>query len=158
MRWKALVKDWSPLVMAQLPSELGQLEWRQPWNWIAQIYADDPKIHFELGYFHRMGAVELGLHFESKDKALNQHLLRGFQRHLVEMKAELGEGFEAEPWDKGWAKVYELVWVDGSGKFSAETQQSLADRMAVNICFLQPLLVDLTKSYRKEERLARRRR
>jgi hypothetical protein len=36
-------------------------------------------------------------------------LLNGFMQHLFEIKAELGDSFEAEMWDKGWTKVYETI-------------------------------------------------
>ena len=67
------------------------------------------------------GKLELGLHFESRDHAVNAALLDGFARCMVEVKATLGPQWEAEQWDRGWAKVYETLPYE---PFSDETLQA----------------------------------
>ena len=36
-------------------------------------------------------------------------MLKGFRRHLFEIKTELRENIEAETWDRGWTKIYEVM-------------------------------------------------
>jgi hypothetical protein len=106
-------------------------------SWLVQLYYAHPLLHYEawnLG--ERRGVLEIGLHFESRDRALNERLLLGFQSHLFEIKSELGESIEAEQWDKGWAKVYEVIPREN---FSQEYADRVAARMAQLIVILQPI-------------------
>jgi hypothetical protein len=50
--------------------------------------------------------AELGLHFETRDPRRNQRLLEYVADELPFLKEVLGTGLEAEPWDKGWTRVY----------------------------------------------------
>lgn len=134
------------VVMPHLPVAW-QMQSRQPFRWIVQFYGDDPKLHFEVGRV-RNRALEVGLHLESKDKALNQYVINGFLRHLFELKAELGAEIEAEPWDRGWAKVYEL-WPDQP--LTPDFQRALGERLAFMIAHMQPLLTELQRSYRTNQ-------
>ena len=81
------------------------------WSYGAQLYEDNPRFHYEVARVpKRLGdRLELGLHFESRNPSQNRRLLAGFADRLLEIKGELGEGMEAEPWDKGWTKVYETI-------------------------------------------------
>jgi hypothetical protein len=90
----------------------------------------------------RRGLIEIGLHFESTDRARNLALLAGFSRRMVEVKASLGLQWEAEPWDKGWTKVYETVPYE---PFSGEVLESVAARLARAIVVLQPIWDDLIR-------------
>jgi hypothetical protein len=78
----------------------------------------------------------VGLHFESRDRAVNARLLAGFSRHMAEVKATLGPQWEAEPWDKGWSKVYDAVPLEG---FSDELLEATAARLARAMTVLQPI-------------------
>jgi hypothetical protein len=105
--------------------------------WLVQLYYDSSYIHYEawnLG--ERRGRLEIGLHFESREANLNARFLDGMLAHLIEIKAELGPSFEAEPWDKGWAKVYETIPLD---RFSPEYLEQVATRMAQVIAVLEPI-------------------
>lgn len=73
------------------------------------VHFGETRLHYELSRVARREAWEIGFHFESSDKQLNRFLLQGFRRHLFEIKDVLGESFEAEMWDKGWSKIYEVV-------------------------------------------------
>ena len=88
----------------------------------------------------RRDAWEIGFHFESGDTQLNRFLLMGFRRHLFEIKDTLGESFEAEMWDKGWTKVYEVVPVE---PYTTAHQAQIGQRMAQVITCLHPIFVDL---------------
>ena len=85
--------------------------------------------------------MEIGLHFESRNAAANEQLLEGFMRHLFEIKAELGDGIEAEMWDRGWTKVYETIPME---TFDAAYVDRVAARLAQLIMAMQPILAELT--------------
>lgn len=112
--------------------------------WLVQLSYADPLLHYEVVTLgERRGILEIGLHFESRDPAVNARLLAGFMRHLFEIKAELGDGFEAEMWDKGWTKVYETIPLES---FDEAYVDRVAARLAQVIVVLQPILEHLTAS------------
>ncbi len=77
--------------------------------WLSQVYYDEKLLHYEVVKLpprYGENRLEIGLHFESKDKTLNDLLLAGFDRHLFEIRAALGDDWWAEPWDRNWTKVY----------------------------------------------------
>ena len=107
-----------------------------------QLAYGDSLLHYEVVTLgERRGVLEIGLHFESRNPAVNARLLDGFLRHLFEIKAELGDGFEAEMWDKGWTKVYETIPLE---TFSEAYLDRVAGRLAQVIVVLQPILEHLT--------------
>jgi len=90
---------------ARLPTELQALHVRQEGS-LVKLFADDPQIHFELWLHRGRERAELGLHFETRDPQRNQRLLEYIAADLPFLKTVLGNGLEAEPWDKGWTRVY----------------------------------------------------
>ena len=133
-------------IRLHVPAEFRGFQW-QARNWLVQLYYGDPRLHFEVWWLpeQRGRRLELGLHFESRDAALNQRLLERFLAHLFEIKAELGPEMEAEMWDKGWTKVYEVRRLEG---FDRETLEAVAARMAQIITVLQPILEDALRVIR----------
>jgi len=114
--------------------------------WLVQFYYDDPRIHYEVWNLgERRGRLEIGLHFEAREADVNARLLDGMLAHLFEIKAELGPSFEAEPWDKGWTKVYETIPLD---KFSPEYLERVAARVAQVIGVLEPIRRDVQRRRR----------
>jgi hypothetical protein len=110
-------------------------------SWLAQFYYDDPRLHYEVWNLgERRKRLEIGLHFESRERELNARLLEEMLAHLFEIKAELGSSFEAEPWDKGWTKVYETIPLES---FNAEYLERVAARMAQVIRVLESIRRDL---------------
>jgi hypothetical protein len=95
-----------------------------------------PAIHFELWLHHNRARVELGLHFETRDADRNQRLLDFVAEDLMFLKAALGQGLEAEPWDKGWTRLYLTRPINHLGP--AE-QSHLATAFAEFIKTLDPL-------------------
>jgi hypothetical protein len=67
-------------------------------------------------------------------------LLLGLRRNLFEIKVELGESVEAEMWDRGWTKIYEVV---PEAKLTPEYQAQVAARLAEFIVCLHPIYVQL---------------
>jgi hypothetical protein len=112
--------------------------------WLSQLYYQDKLIHYELVKLpSRYGdtRLELGLHFESRDHALNSHYLHGFEHYLFEVRDELGENWHAEQWDRGWTKIYttfDFMTMD------EDLVQEVAGLMARTIIKLQPIYEMLT--------------
>jgi hypothetical protein len=110
-------------------------------SWLVQLYYAEPLVHYEvvtLGIKRR--ELEIGLHFESRNSATNEQLLASFARHLFEIKAELGDSFEAEMWDKGWTKVYETIPME---TFDEAYVDRVAARLAQVIVVMQPILEEI---------------
>ena len=74
---------------------------------------------------------------------LNARLLDGMARYLIEIKAELGDGFEAEMWDRGWTKVYETIPME---TFDEAYVDRVAARLAQVITVMQPILDEITSN------------
>ena len=128
------------VMIPQLPAHLQTIQVRQPWRWLVQFHFGETRLHYELSRVARRDAWEIGFHFESGDKQLNRFLLQGFRRHLFEIKDVLGESFEAEMWDKGWSKVYEVVPAE---PLTGDYQAKIGHRLAEVITCLHPIFVDL---------------
>src|SRR5690242_2339263 len=86
-------------------------QWVQRWSLLKLWYGDNPKIHFEVWFHRRIGRIEIGLHFEA-DPETNERLRAYFDDNLFVAKAEFSERVEAEHWDKGWARVYEMLPIE----------------------------------------------
>lgn len=110
-------------------------------SWLVQLHYGTPLLHYEVWDLgDRRRRLEIGLHFESRDRDENERLLRGFQSSLFEIKAELGESVEAEAWDKGWSKVYELIPRES---FTSAYVDRVAARLAQFITVMQPIFEDV---------------
>lgn len=92
-------------VQTRLPPELQTLH-VENLGWQMKLWADEPLIHFELWPHRSRDRVELGLHFETRNAARNACLLDYVEGELLFLKEALGQGLEAEPWDKGWTRLY----------------------------------------------------
>ena len=127
-----------------LPPALQGFQVRRPWS-LLQLHYGEPNLHYEVsraapGPLRLVTGWELGFHCETRDHHLNRLLLDGFRRHLFEIKSEVGETMEAEMWDRGWAKIYE-VYPDAP--LTVDYQIALATRLAMIITCLQPIFADL---------------
>ena len=133
-------------VLPLLPPALQTIQVRQPFRWLIQFHYGEPRLHYEVSRVRRKDSWEMGFHCESQDKRLNRFLLDGFRRHLFEIKDTLGEGIEAEMWDRGWTKIYEVL---PSEPLTKEFQLHVGQRLAEIILCLHPLYVDLRSSVAK---------
>lgn len=128
------------VLLPQLPQNLQGLKVRQPWRWLVQFHYGEPALHYEVSAaLHRPG-WEIGFHCEARDHHLNRYLLYGFRRHLFEIKDTLGPTIEAEMWDKGWTKIYEVY---PAGELTEDYQLALSGRVAAIISCLHPIYVYL---------------
>lgn len=106
-------------------------------SWLCQLYYGDPRLHYEVWNLgERRGRLEIGLHFESREPQENAALLRAFSARLAAVKSALGPQWEAEKWDRGWAKVYETVPYEA---FTEDYLERIAGRLAGAVAVLQPL-------------------
>lgn len=124
---------------ARLPRSLhGFKTFTRPW--LAQFsYDGDARIHYEVWNLgKKRGQIEIGLHFETRDRAYNQRLLRHFDRHMIEVKAELGNRWEAEQWDRGWTKVGAVI--ERGDTLDQASLDEAAEQLANAIQVLQPIL------------------
>lgn len=128
------------VVMPNLPPRLGGIQVRQPYRWLVQFHYGEPRLHYEIARAQRRDGWELGFHCEAGDKRLNRYMLLGFRRHLFEIKDALGESIEAEMWDRGWTKIYE---VRPSAPLTSEYQLQIGRRLAEIITTLHPIVVQL---------------
>jgi hypothetical protein len=141
----AFLKGLPDALRPQLPAHLQAFQVRQPWGGLVQFHYGEASLHYEVSSVaNRPGQPvhgwELGFHWEARDPRLNRFLLYGFRRHLFEIKTELGESMEAEMWDRGWAKIYE-VYPDGP--LTEAYRLALTGRLAAIIICLQPIFSDL---------------
>ncbi len=127
-------------VLPGLPEELRGIQVRQPFRWLIQFHYGEPRLHYEIARAQRRDGWELGFHCEARDKNLNRYLLDGFRRHLFEIKDALGSGIEAEMWDRGWTKIYEVV---PSEALTPAYQKQLGGRLAEIITVLHPIYIPL---------------
>ena len=134
-------------VRPHLPPVLQQsIQVRQPFRWIIQFHFGEPRLHYEISRVGGRKEWELAFHCEAKDHKLNKYLLYGFRRHLFEIKDVLGPNVEAEMWDKGWTKIYD-VYPDE--ELNEAVQAALATRLAAFIVCLHPIYVDLRNDVKK---------
>jgi hypothetical protein len=110
--------------------------------WLSQIYYEGNKlIHYEcvkLPPRYGENRLEIGLHFETKDRARNAALLSCFNRFLFEVRESLGEDWWAEPWDRGWTKIYTTLNYD---TMNEDLLEEVARVMAKSISVLHPIYV-----------------
>jgi hypothetical protein len=138
--YTAFLKTLPQHVLPHLPGSLQGIQSRQPWRWLVQFHYGEPWLHYEVSRPRGVEGLELGFHCESRDKELNRYLLLGFRRHLFEIKSELGESIEAEMWDRGWTKIYEVL---PSAELTEEYQEEVGRRLAEIIICLHPIYVQL---------------
>lgn len=130
-------------VRTHLPDELQTLH-AQNLGWQIKLWAEEPLIHFELWPHRGRERVELGLHFETRNPARNSCLLSYVEDELLFLKEALGQGLEAEPWDKGWTRLYityplerlgpdEVVRISGAFATFVQTLEPIR-REAVEAC------------------------
>jgi hypothetical protein len=127
-------------LVPQLPAAIQGIKVGRPWRWLIQFHYGEPALHYEVSRLAYRGGLELGFHCEARDRDLNLFLLLGFRRHLFEIKDALGEGVEAEMWDRGWTKIYEVL---PEAPFTADYQAAVAGRLAEIIVCLHPIYVAL---------------
>lgn len=131
----AFLEQLARLVRERLPAELADFETR-PGPALVKLFSGDPAVHYEAWLHRSRGRLELGLHFERRDAAANARDLARLSADLLLVKAAVSAAIEAEPWDKGWTRIYEVVPLEPLSPAYAER---IADRWARLIAVLEPL-------------------
>ncbi|MGB1252482.1 MAG: hypothetical protein ACPG8W_17840 [Candidatus Promineifilaceae bacterium] len=139
LAYQPFLKGLPTQVQKYLSDQL-KLQVQQPVRWLLQLYDQDKRVHYEVSRIARRGDFELGLHFESRHKPLNAHMLQGFSRNLFEIHEQLGESIVAEQWDRGWTKVYEVY---PKAPLTEAYQEEMGKRIAEIITCLHPILLEL---------------
>ena len=107
MRLDELMRALPPATRAKLPKPLQNFKVATR-SWLVQLYYADPAIHYEvvtLGVKRRQ--LEIGLHFESRNAAINEQLLDGFAR-----QAFCVSGFDFKDFEWGMTGQFqELVGI-----------------------------------------------
>lgn len=141
----AFLKTLPDTLRPLLPPALQGFQTRYPWSSLLQIHYGEALLHYEVARVggrpgQRIAGWELGFHCEARDHTLNRYLLDGFRRNLFEIKATLGESVEAEMWDRGWTKIYE-VYPDAP--LTEAYHAEVAARLAAIMACLHPIFVPL---------------
>ena len=106
-------------------------------GWMVKLWFGNKDLHYECGVYLQRRVVELGLHFES-DAFTNQLLLGAIRGHAKSIARRLPTA-RLEPWDKGWARVWEPIQLQPfDERFSAHVTKTLAKYVRV----LEPILED----------------
>lgn len=140
LSYRSFLQTLPEAMVPHLPPALKGIRVRQPWRWLIQFHYGEPSLHYEVGRASGRPGLELGFHCEAADKRLNRYLLDGFRRHLFEIKELLGDSIEAEMWDKGWTKIYEVYPQE---ELTAGYQERVGRRLAEIITGLHPIYVEL---------------
>ncbi len=95
----------------------------------------DPSIHYEVWVHEREARLEIGFHLEA-DEAHNAALYRELDKCLLDIQFQLGSGVWLEPWDKGWARLYEThpLW-----PLDTTRADDTSERMVVFVRAVQPV-------------------
>ncbi len=100
------------------------------------------RIHYEVWANARDRHIEIGLHFEDGPES-TERLLRYFDSHILEIKHELGEGFDLERWTNSWGHLFQhLPYQPLTDSLANQISATLARMIIV----LQPLLSDAQPS------------
>lgn len=121
-------------VATALPAELRGFEHRRV-HGVMKFHYGHPETHFEAWYHSGQGRLEVGLHLEGRPE-LNAAALAFFRARMVEVRGGLPFA-ELEPWDRGWARLYETF---SAPTLDTDALEEAARRVAAYVVTLQPLL------------------
>jgi hypothetical protein len=97
-----------------------------------------PEFHYESWHHTGDGRLEIGLHLEGSTDQ-NRRAFDCLRQRMIEIKAGLPHA-ELEPWDRGWARLYETL---PAAQLDEAALESAIGRMADYIVTLQPIVESL---------------
>ena len=115
---------------------------------LLKLYYGERRLHFEVWANARDNHIEVGLHFEDGPES-TERLLAFFNRHIVELKHELGADLELERWTNSWGHLYQLVPYQ---PLTDSLTRRVAALLARQVVVLQPLLEDADRRSRPARR------
>jgi hypothetical protein len=124
-------------VRSTLPAELAAFRTSAGFS-LSQIWYGNRSLHYEAWIRSRLNVIELGLHFES-DPLTNARLLAALQAERKIVQRALGAAARIEPWDKGWARVWEPIAL---GTLDEDLLNRVASRIASYVSVLEPIVRD----------------
>lgn len=137
--------DALPLALApRLPIEWRAFDAGRGQGRLLKVHYGRPQTHFECWHHTGAGKLEVGLHFEAAPE-VNSKAMAFFRERIIEVKAGLPRG-ELEPWDRGWARLYETI---PAPQLNDLLLTPAAEVMAAYIRTLQPLLDEFWQSKEK---------
>jgi hypothetical protein len=125
----------------RLPAPLQGFEAVRGRGRLLKLHYGHPETHFEAWHHRPIGRLEVGLHFEG-DGDLNSQAHAFFRARIVEIKRALPRA-ELEPWDHGWARLYETA---PAPELSEQSLTLAIERVAVYTTVLQPMLAEFWES------------
>jgi hypothetical protein len=125
----------------RLPAQLRDFEAVRGRGRLLKLEYGHPETHFEAWHHRAAGRLEVGLHFEG-ERELNGAAHVFFRGRIVEIKRALPRA-ELEPWDRGWARLYETV---PAPELSDRSLSQAAERLTAYVTVLQPMLTDFWES------------
>jgi len=137
-----------PVALApRLPAALRAFDSARGRGRLLKLDYGHPETHFEVWHHVAGGRLEVGLHFEGA-AALNAGALEHFRHRMVEVKRLLRRA-ELEPWDRGWARLYETF---PATDLSDTALNEAAERLAAYIKALQPMLEEFWEKREMDSR------
>ena len=106
------------------------------YSYMAQLWSGNKRLHYEAWIRERLGVIELGLHFEA-DALTNARLLSAFRARERGIRRGLGADVRIEPWDKGWARVWEPIALS---TLDHPFLERIGGRIAAYVKELEPIL------------------
>ena len=132
-------------VKARLPAPLRTFNSARGRGRLMKVHFGRPEFHYEVWHHTGVGRLEIGLHFEGSTEE-NQEAFDFFRAHVIEIKARLPHA-ELEPWDRGWARLYETL---PAPQLDEGVLDGAAERMSDYIVTLQPLLESFAKGVERQ--------
>ncbi len=126
-------------VRDHLPADMQPYAHLGEQRWLAQVYfGSDRRIHYEVSRpWSKSGRrLEIGLHLESRNKPFNREVIACFDQQLLTIRHALDEDVWAEPWDRGWTKLY---FACADEDLTENHARATARRMARFITVVQPI-------------------
>lgn len=97
------------------------------------------RIHYEVWANARDRHIEIGLHFEDGPDS-TEALIRYLDANILEIKHELGAGFELERWTNSWGHLFQLMPYQ---PLTDDLTRQISITLAHLISLLQPMLHEL---------------
>src|SRR2546427_10679134 len=126
---------------ATLPAGLRDFRTVRGRGRLMKVYFGEPAFHYEAWHHTGAGRLEVGLHFEASATE-NDQAFDFFRSRMVEVKAGLPRA-GLEPWDRGWARLYETV---PAARLGDEGVRRGVACLTEYIVTLQPLLDQFLRS------------
>lgn len=134
MQSPTFIRGLPPLVVPRLPASHAEPR-RSVGHSMLKLWYGNRDLHYECWIRHRLGVLELGLHFES-EPLTNLRLLGAFRRHGRAIAQRLA-GARIEEWDRGWTRIWEPIPL---GMLDEALQIGTAERLARYVRVLEPIL------------------